>query len=146
MKFVDIRGTQEVLSIEITLPKLCPGYEYYYPDGIVRGFWKKNTYFLKRQDQITRYYLTPQEALEDTANCNLFLKDGKIWIYGEAKVTLKSSGESILEYKDIIDLIIYLDTLESRWGVDMHSLVCLEDSKIDSLYEFKIRRFDTSEA
>lgn len=147
MKFVDIKGTQDVLSMDITLPELCPGYEYYYPDGMVRGFWKKNTYFLKYRDRITKkslYYLTPQEAIKDTTLRNLFPKDGKIWIYGEARVILRSSGESIFKYKDISELILYLDTLESRWGVDMHSLVCLENSKIDSLYEFKTHRFSNS--
>lgn len=133
MKFVNIKGAQEVLSIEITVPELCKEYEYFYPDGITKGFWKENTYFLRWEYE---YYLTPQEALQERDDENLFTKEGKIWTYGEVKTTLRSSGESILKYRNPGDLTSFLDVLEFRWGVDLHSLVCLETPEITSLYEF----------
>ena len=142
MKYVDIKGEQEILSIEINQPKLCPGYEYYYPDGIIKGFWKKSTYFLRYRDWIIRrnyYYSTPQEAIEDSTLKTLFPKDGKIWVYGDIKTTLRSKPDfgNIIEFQDPSTILEYLENLEFKWGVNLGSLVCLESSTTESLYEYK---------
>lgn len=138
MKFVDIKGTQNILTIDIIPSKLDPTFEYYYPDGITKGVFKRKTYFVgKKFWDGTVYYKTPQEAIEGRSKFN-FIKEGKIWEFGRIIVTLRSALETanILDYEDTKDLLSYLETLNSRWGVDLHSLVCLESLKVFSLYEY----------
>ena len=136
MKYVDIKGTQEVMSIEILPPKLCPFFEYYYPDGKTFGVFRKKTYFVSG---LYGKYVTPQEAIQ--GRDDLFVKeDGRIWMIGKIKTTLRShpDQESMMIYKNSTEVLEYLGNLEFRWGVDLGSFVCLETPKTETLYEHKI--------
>lgn len=132
MKYVDIKGEQEIQSISITLPSPSEDYTYYYPDGIKFGIFKRKLYFISSGEE---YYEKIKNALKE----NEFEKEGKIWVYGEVRVVLRSRPEEehILKYKDLPELNTYLEILETRWGVNMNDLVCLESPNIDSLYEHK---------
>ena len=139
MKFVDIKGIQEVLSVEIIFPELIKDYEYFYPDGITRGIFKRETFFVMRSCffDSDRLFHSPEEAIKGLENLS-FIKEGRIWEKGLVSITLKSQpkervGFRFTEEKELID---YLENLYSK-GIDLSSLTCLETQELQSLYEFK---------
>ena len=154
MKYVDLRNEQEIQSFEIILPKLSKEYEYFYPDGISKGIlWFKKVYFILRRTYLEDtvyddYYETPQDVLEkEECGESKFIQDGKIWTIGKVIIKLRSNPEEniVMQFKDIRELTQYLNNLESRWGVNLNSYVCLDSSKSYSLYEHKVSLFRDDE-
>ena len=146
MKYVDIIGDQKIYSISINLPELSKEFEYYYPDGIESGIFKKKTYFVGLKSRIFTgrrkvLYQTPQEAIEDRGY--YFIREGKIFTFGYVNIVLKSNLQDKLSmrFEKTEELIKYLGELEYRWGVNLNSFVCIESSKAESLYEHKNKGF-----
>ena len=67
--------TIRINKIEIIKPKINKYYEYFYPDGITKGFWKYQRTYFCREILRDNYYETPEEALNKDED---FIKDGQI--------------------------------------------------------------------
>lgn len=147
MKYINLLNDSEILSISIEQPKLENiRYEYHYPDGLVLGLFRKKVYYVTKNSPFgdrwggKEYFQTAQEAIKDEKN--LFVKEGKIWIYGSVGITLRSdtSKTFTVKFEEIPELISFLETLEGRWGVNLNSFICLTP-EAESLYEHKSIKF-----
>lgn len=150
MKYVNLLGDNEILSIEIIFPILTSGYKYYYPDGLYIGGWRnKKVVFVGKvpfyDTSLETYYGTAKEAIEDKTN-ELFVSDGKIWNFGKVIFTFKTPVLSPVEMKFETkeDVLSFLENLENRWGINLNSFVCLEIKEANSLYEHKLNGFITT--
>ena len=151
MKFIDIKGDQRILYIDITHPEVSKKFEYFYPDGITKGIFKKKTYFVGEYYSASRwgnldYYQTPQEAIKGRDN-HYYVDNGKIYNPGKVKIVLRygPAEESEFYFKNTQELISYMGTLKYKLSIDFSSLFCLETTNIYSLAEYELEGFKTGD-
>ena len=127
--------TIRINKIEIIKPKINKYYEYFYPDGITKGFWKYQRTYFCREILRDNYYETPEEALNKDED---FIKDGQIYKKGILKIFIQGENKEIEFYfKNDSELKLFLESLEFKYSIPLNDFVCFQTKELETLYEYK---------